>query len=141
METFCSAADATATVCTALDRRHPRRSPRHHRGCHDRPSPISNEPDVMRCPHFILVPEQYREDGTCRCNDQAHTIMRDWGYRWDQRPPIKKVRRIQVPPLNLAFQCNDIRVTIVEVPHGVTYDLHDMGRLTIHVRSQWRVVL
>jgi hypothetical protein len=33
------------------------------------------------------------------------------------------VQRIQVPPLNLAFQCTDIRVTIVEVPHGVTYDL------------------
>jgi hypothetical protein len=29
METFRSAADATATVCTALDRRYPRRSPRH----------------------------------------------------------------------------------------------------------------
>jgi hypothetical protein len=31
METFCSAAEATATVCTALDPRHRRRSPRHHR--------------------------------------------------------------------------------------------------------------
>lgn len=24
--------------------------------------------DIGRCPKYILVPEHYRDDGTCRCN-------------------------------------------------------------------------
>ena len=38
---------------------------------------------VMDCPHLILVPEHYREDGTCRCDDHEHQIMADWGYTWN----------------------------------------------------------
>jgi hypothetical protein len=33
------------------------------------------------------------------------------------------VQRMDVPPLNMAWQCNDIRVTIIEGPQGVMYDL------------------
>lgn len=40
---------------------------------------------VMKCPHYILVPEHYRVDGTCRCDDPEHKVMRSWGYRWDGR--------------------------------------------------------
>lgn len=39
--------------------------------------------DLMACPHFILMPRHYREDGTCRCNDSDDPAMRGWGYRWD----------------------------------------------------------
>lgn len=35
------------------------------------------------CPHFIMVPEHYRTDNTCRCNDAAHAEMAEWGYEWD----------------------------------------------------------
>jgi hypothetical protein len=35
----------------------------------------------------------------------------DWDYR------------IDIPPLNMAWQCNDIRVTIIVGPQGVMYDL------------------
>jgi hypothetical protein len=38
--------------------------------------------DIMKCPHMIMVPEHYREDGTCRCNDIMHTKMVKWGYKW-----------------------------------------------------------
>ena len=41
--------------------------------------------DLMKCPHYILVAEHYREDGTCRCNDPTAMIMRFWGYRWDKK--------------------------------------------------------
>ena len=37
---------------------------------------------VAACPHVIMVPEHYREDDTCRCDDPDHTEMRRWGYRW-----------------------------------------------------------
>ena len=40
--------------------------------------------DVRRCPFFILVPEHYREDGTCRCDDPTHVEMRDWEYVWSE---------------------------------------------------------
>jgi len=38
--------------------------------------------DLMKCPHFIIAPEHYREDGTCKCNDKNETVMREWGYEW-----------------------------------------------------------
>lgn len=39
--------------------------------------------DIAACPHYIMVPEHYRSDGTCYCNDPAHTEMAGWGYVWD----------------------------------------------------------
>ena len=38
---------------------------------------------MLKCPHFIMVPEHYRADESCRCNDPDHTEMADWGYVWD----------------------------------------------------------
>lgn len=39
--------------------------------------------DIMACPHIIMVPEHYREDGSCRCDDINHSEMVMWGYKWD----------------------------------------------------------
>ncbi len=41
-----------------------------------------NHSMIVGCPHLILVPEHYRADGTCRCNDATHTEMREWEYVW-----------------------------------------------------------
>ena len=38
---------------------------------------------MMKCLHFIMVPEHYRDDESCRCNDEGHTEMAEWGYVWD----------------------------------------------------------
>jgi hypothetical protein len=43
---------------------------------------LIRQSDVQRCPHFILLGEHYREDGTCRCNDPEATEMVGWGYTW-----------------------------------------------------------
>ena len=34
------------------------------------------------CPFFIMIPEHYREDGSCKCNDPEHRKMmkKEWGY-------------------------------------------------------------
>lgn len=37
---------------------------------------------MLACPHFIMVPEHYRADNSCRCDDKSHTEMKTWGYRW-----------------------------------------------------------
>lgn len=37
---------------------------------------------IRACPHFIIDPSHYRPDGSCRCDDPEHTVMRPWGYRW-----------------------------------------------------------
>jgi hypothetical protein len=42
-----------------------------------------NQSDMMKCPHFIMTPEHYRSDGTCRCDDITHTEMAKWGYQWN----------------------------------------------------------
>jgi len=35
-----------------------------------------------KCPFFIMVPEHYNEDGSCKCHDFNHrkNIMSKWGY-------------------------------------------------------------
>jgi hypothetical protein len=42
---------------------------------------ISRE-DIGKCKFFILSPDHYRDDGSCKCNDREHRAMmiRDWGY-------------------------------------------------------------
>ncbi len=38
--------------------------------------------DIGRCPHVILLPEHYREDGSCLCDDPDHRkrMIKEWGY-------------------------------------------------------------
>ena len=38
--------------------------------------------DIQRCRFSIIVPEHYRDDGSCKCNDAEHRKMmiRDWEY-------------------------------------------------------------
>lgn len=39
--------------------------------------------DIAKCPFYIFVPEHYRDDGTCKCNDAEHRRMmiKQWGYK------------------------------------------------------------
>ena len=43
-----------------------------------------SQSDIGRCPHVILMATHYRDDGTCRCDDESHTEMKGWGYRWKE---------------------------------------------------------
>ena len=36
---------------------------------------VLNQSDLLKCPFVILMPEHYRRDGSCRCNDPEHTAM------------------------------------------------------------------
>lgn len=36
------------------------------------------------CPHSIMVPEHYREDGSCKCDDPNDPLMAEWGYYWSE---------------------------------------------------------
>lgn len=40
---------------------------------------------MRACPHVIMVPEHYLEDGTCRCTDPTSHDMIRWGYRWSEK--------------------------------------------------------
>lgn len=39
--------------------------------------------DVHNCPHYIMMPNHYRDDGTCKCNELGHQDMLAWGYVWN----------------------------------------------------------
>ena len=39
---------------------------------------------IGACPYYIFLPEHYREDGTCRCDDANHVEMVEAGYTWDE---------------------------------------------------------
>jgi hypothetical protein len=53
--------------------------------------PIPSEPvvrilkqtDILKCPHVILMPEHYREDGSCKCDDAVERarMIKEWGYK------------------------------------------------------------
>lgn len=38
--------------------------------------------DIGACPHIIMVPSHYRDDGSCKCDDPAEQAMmiREWDY-------------------------------------------------------------
>jgi len=40
---------------------------------------------IAACPFVIMVPEHYRSDGTCRCDDYSHHEMYEWEYVWDSK--------------------------------------------------------
>lgn len=44
---------------------------------------IIRSSDIAKCGKFILSPTHYRDDGSCRCNDEYHHEMKEWGYVWD----------------------------------------------------------
>lgn len=46
---------------------------------------LIKQSDIGKCPHVIFMPEHYRADGTCKCNDPDEKIMKEWGYRWDDK--------------------------------------------------------
>ena len=37
---------------------------------------------IQKCPHYIMVAEHYRADESCRCDDESHVVMSEWGYVW-----------------------------------------------------------
>lgn len=41
--------------------------------------------DLMKCKFAILVPEHYREDGSCKCDDAEHRkyMIEEWEYEED----------------------------------------------------------
>lgn len=44
---------------------------------------LIKQSDIGKCPFFIMVPDHYREDGTCKCNDPEYRekVMKGWGYK------------------------------------------------------------
>lgn len=38
--------------------------------------------DMLKCPFAIMMPEHYREDGTCKCDDLDHRakMITEWEY-------------------------------------------------------------
>lgn len=51
---------------------------------------LSDERDIPQekikeCPFYILVPEHYRDDNSCRCDDPTHREMDLWGYSWEPK--------------------------------------------------------
>lgn len=45
---------------------------------------VISHASIALCPHTILVPEHYDEDGKCRCTDPEHREMAEWGYKWSE---------------------------------------------------------
>jgi hypothetical protein len=44
---------------------------------------VMQHTEIRNCPHVIMVPEHYYEDGGCRCTDPDHLSMAEWGYEWN----------------------------------------------------------
>lgn len=55
---------------------------------------VIKQADIGKCPHLIMVPNHYRENGTCKCDDPAEQAMmiRDWGYSRKDFPVKRKTK-------------------------------------------------
>lgn len=53
--------------------------------------------DMLKCPFAIVMPEHYRNDGTCKCDDPDHREMmiHDWDYSRDDFKDIPL--RVYIP--------------------------------------------
>ena len=40
---------------------------------------------MLKCPHCIMVPDHYRADNSCRCDDPDHIEMKEWEYVWNDK--------------------------------------------------------
>ena len=43
---------------------------------------VISQNSIMECSHVIMIPDHYRPDGSCRCDDSTHEEMSEWGYAW-----------------------------------------------------------
>ena len=45
---------------------------------------LIKQSDISRCPHLIMVPSHYRDDGSCKCDDPDEQAMMigEWGGSW-----------------------------------------------------------
>ena len=43
---------------------------------------VIKQSDISACPHVIMMPAHYRDDGSCKCDDPQEQAMmiREWGY-------------------------------------------------------------
>lgn len=51
--------------------------------------------DMMKCPFSIMVPEHYRADSSCLCDDYAHRqkMICDWDYSEEDFKDIPRCLR------------------------------------------------
>ena len=51
-----------------------------------------HQSDMRKCPHYILVEQHYRADGTCKCDDPVEQarMIKDWGYTKEDFPQTKE---------------------------------------------------
>jgi hypothetical protein len=44
---------------------------------------VIKQSSIAKCRFYILVPEHWRMDGTCKCDDAEHRAMmiKSWGYK------------------------------------------------------------
>jgi hypothetical protein len=53
-----------------------------HRDGSESNARIVKHSDISACPHVIFMPEHYRDDGSCKCDDvqERAKMIREWGY-------------------------------------------------------------
>ena len=45
---------------------------------------MMKQSNILKCPFVIMMPDHYREDGSCLCNDADHrknVMMKEWEYK------------------------------------------------------------
>lgn len=51
--------------------------------------------DIAKCPFIILMPDHYRKDGSCRCDDaqERKKMIAEWEYTEEQFKDIPLRRK------------------------------------------------
>lgn len=64
--------------------------------------------DMLKCPHCIMVPEHYREDGTCKCDDPVEQakMVKEWGYKKSDFKTLFAPKK--TPKVRFSFLTGDV---------------------------------
>lgn len=93
--------------------------------------------DMARCPFAIIDPTHYRNDGTCKCDDESERdkMITDWGYTEEDFKNIPLRVYIPAPALSVL----DTAITQVTAFSVTTIDIdrYDLQEAIDNLRLVW----
>lgn len=100
---------------------------------------------MLKCPFSIMMPEHYRNDGTCKCDDPDHREMmiHDWDYSRDDFKDIPL--RIYIPAAALTVLNQAVHeITMCEyedtlVGHKLSEAIDNLGLVWAQIYNEGNV--
>lgn len=98
--------------------------------------------DMQRCPHVIIDPSHYRNDGTCKCDDPEHREMmiHDWGYTEEDFKDIPLRIYIPAAALNVLNQAiKQVALTLLDLQYELQEAIDNLRLVWAQIYNEGNV--